>query len=184
MTEPSADDDLPLLGEALAIELANTRYGAGADAVDFLGPELAGRWARAALGGDGALSGAQLESLRVLRDAVRVLVEATWSREAPPPDAVAAVNRAAAGCSTRAALTWAPHEGPRARVVFDGPPFEVALARAATSAIETLTHERPIRRCEGPGCTLWFVVDHGRRRFCHDGCSHRARQRRYTRSRR
>jgi predicted RNA-binding Zn ribbon-like protein len=177
------DDDLPLLGEALALDLANTRYGEGDDAVDFLGAVHAGAWARAALG-LAALSGPQAAALRGLRDAVRALVEATWSGEAPPPAAVAAVDRAAAGCPSHATLSWVPGEGPRARVVFDGPPFAVALARAATSAIEVLVGERPIRRCEGPGCTVWFVVDHGRRRFCHDGCSHRARQRRYTRSRR
>ena len=177
------DDDLPLLGEPLAIELANTRYGAGDDAFDFLGTApLALRWLRAALRDEGVdLSASEVDELRAVRDAIYEVIVARCEGEIPPPWAVAAVNRASAAAPAHAELLWAPGAPPRAQVVFEGAPPATLIARAATSAIELCTQERPVRRCQGPGCALLFVQDHGRRRFCHDGCGHRARQRRYRR---
>lgn len=169
------NEDLPLLGEPSAIELANTWYGEGAH--DFLAdPEVARRWATCVLG-----EGLEIDvaDLRALRGAVRRLIASQMSGSAFDPAATALVNAHAAHACAHLSLVI---EGASAssRVGYRGG----AAARLATSCIEVLTGPDPIRRCEGPGCTMFFVQDHGRRRFCHDGCSHRARQRRYSRSRR
>jgi predicted RNA-binding Zn ribbon-like protein len=68
-------------------------------------------------------------------------------------------------------------------VTWRGPRFERLCAGLATGCIELLTgaDRQGLRRCEGPGCSLLFVQQHGRRRFCHESCSHRDRQQRYAR---
>lgn len=171
------DDDLPLLGEAPAVELANTRYGTGADAIDFLAdPATAARWV-AEVTDVGPVD--DLSRLRELRDAVYALLEARCANRPPDPTLVAIVNRHAADGDAAVALSCA--DGVlTSRVVFRGP----ARVRAsfATSCAEVLIGSAPVRRCEGPGCSLFFVAHHGRRRFCHDGCSHRGRQQRYRRN--
>ncbi|MEU4625198.1 CGNR zinc finger domain-containing protein [Actinoplanes sp. NPDC023801] len=40
-----------------------------------------------------------------------------------------------------------------------------------------------MRRCEGPGCCVFFVQHHPRRRYCHVSCAHRDRQARSHRRR-
>lgn len=171
------DEDLPLLGEPPAIELANTWYGAGPSAHDFLGDaEVARRWASWVVGGDALVDVAALVELR---DAVRALIVARIDGSPLDPAAVRVVNRhAAEACaSIRLRVDGAAASS---AVSFRGG----AAARVATSCVEVLTGPDPIRRCEGPGCTMFFVQGHGRRRFCYEGCSHRARQRRYARSQR
>ena len=172
------DEDLPLLGEPLAIELVNTWYGDGDDAVDLLDPPaLALRWAALALGPGEPPA---LPELRALRDAARVLVLARSAGQPLDPAAVAVVNAAAAQARAHLELVVDPARpaAPASRAHLRGGP----LARLATSCVEVLCGPDPLRRCEGPGCGLFFVQHHGRRRFCHDGCSHRARQQRYARS--
>ena len=179
-------DDFPLLGEPLAVELANTRYLDGADVIDFLAPrERAEAWARHALAGQTAprrWSAAAAGQLRELRDAVFELLSACASGGVPSAAAIANVNASAATACAHAALDWPDTDVPRARVEFCGEPLAVVTARFATSCIEVVIGhpEHAVRRCEGPGCALLFVQRHGRRRFCHAGCSHRARQRRYV----
>ena len=168
------DDDFPLLGEPPAIELINTVYGDGDAAVDYLHPDdRAERWSSAALGP--AAAPVDPAALRELRDALRRLVIAAHAERPLDPASVELVNRHAAAASGYLQLIAAPsiHAIARDRA---GP-----LARLATSGIGVLCGPDPIRRCEGEGCSLFFVQTHGRRRFCHDGCSHRARQQRYSR---
>lgn len=182
--------DLPLLGEPEAIELANTLYGSGADQIDFLG-ELpwAQLWLAHALKPSLAPSSVtveELQDLRELRDSVVVLLDALRERRQPAVEGIATVNRHAAKGGAHAELVWSPGSPPSARVRFLGDPMARVLAALATSCIELCVSARPgtIRRCEGPGCSLLFVQHDRRRRFCHEGCSHRARQRKYARSRR
>lgn len=173
-----SDVEFPILGEPPGIELANTWYGSGADAIDFLAdPGHARAWV-AAVAGPSTVD--DLDALRALRDAVRRLVVARATGRPLDRRAIGILNRhAAAACAsatlrmdTRGALTAAVH--------FRGP--GTVRARLATSCIEVLTGPHPVARCEGAGCGLFFVQHHGRRRFCHDGCSHRARQLRYRRT--
>lgn len=169
--------EFPILGEPPGIELANTMYGSGDEAIDFLAdPEHAVAWvaevAGATLVDDVAL-------LRELRDAVRHLVAASAAGRPLGRRAIGTLNRhAAAGCASVALKVDAL--GNASSVVrFRGD--AAVRARLAVSCIEVLTGPHPIHRCEGEGCGLFFAQQHGRRRFCHDGCSHRARQQRYRR---
>lgn len=168
------DEDLPLLGEPAAIELANTWYGEGDELIDFLGdPPVARRWVALALGD---VPEGDLADLRAVRDAARTLITARCDGRPLDPRAVEVVNAQARRACARVVLIA---EERVARTTLDGD----AAARLAVSCIEVVTGPEAIRRCEGPGCTLFFVQTHGRRRFCHDGCSHRQRQSRYRRSR-
>ncbi len=170
--------EFPILGEPPGIELANSRYGSGDDAIDFLADrDLAVAWAAEVTG---AMPVGDVARLRELRDAVRDLVAASAAGRPLNRRAVGTLNRhAAAGCAS--AVLQVDAQGRLSSAVrFRG---EAALcARLATSCIEVLTGPHPIHRCEGDGCGLFFVQQHGRRRFCHDGCSHRGRQQRYRRT--
>lgn len=170
--------EFPILGEPSGIELANTWYGSGADTIDFLAdPDDAAAWV-ALVAGPGRID--DVAELRELRDAVRDLLAARAAGRPLGRRAVATLNRhAAAGCAS-AALRVAAGGVLSSEMRFQGP--AAVRARLATSCIEVLTGPHPIHRCEGEGCGLFFVQQHGRRRFCHDGCSHRARQQRYRRT--
>jgi predicted RNA-binding Zn ribbon-like protein len=171
------NDDLPILGEPLAVELANTRYGEGGAAYDFLADnEQGARWLAEVFPIQTVV---EWHALREVRDAVHVLLMAAAANQDLDPEAVAVVNRHAARAATRVALDLIDGE----RRVLASVEGDVA-AVAAASCISTLAGPDPVRRCEGPGCTLLFVQLHRRRRFCHEGCSHRDRQARYRRSRR
>lgn len=167
--------DFPILGAPLSIELANTRYGAGADAIDFLADLTRARhWVQHAVGratiDDWVL-------LRELRDAIHAALVARAAGVAPDARTLAVINRHAAAACAAAVLSVQPDGATAAAVRFRG--AGALRARLATSCIEVLTGPHPVRRCEGVGCGLFFVQQHGRRRFCSDGCSHRERQQRY-----
>lgn len=170
--------DFPILGEPPGIELANTWYGSGHEAIDFLAdPDDVAAWA-AHVTGQTPVD--DVSQLRELRDAVRALVAASAAGRPLSRRAIGTLNRhAAAGCASAALRVDAQgHVSSAVRFRGDG----AVRARLATSCIEVLTGPHPIHRCEGEGCGLFFVQHHGRRRFCHDGCSHRARQQRYRRT--
>lgn len=190
MSDPGggwAAEDLPLLGEPIAVELANSLYGDGDDRVDLLGtPGLAGLWlAHAALpvpfperpaAGD-------LERLRELRDAVRTLIDAAIDGGPPPTEADTTVNRTvrrappaaqlAGGGAGPVVVAWAYGQGVDAALG--------ALAHEAVVLLGTAATSQRLRRCRAPGCGLAFVQHHGRRRWCHDSCGHRVRQAAYQR---
>lgn len=171
-------EEFPILGEPPGIELANTLYGAGDETVDFLAtPVQARAWATLVTG---TAPVDDVPALRELRDAVWLLVAAHAAGRPLSRRAIGTLNRhAAAGCAV-AMLQRDARGGVSAAVRFRG--AAALRARLATSCIEVLTGPHPIHRCEGDGCGLFFVQHHGRRRFCHDGCSHRARQQRYRRT--
>ena len=192
----TAADDLPLLGEPVPVELANSLYGEGHGRVDFLGtPELAGLWlahARLPVPFPERPTAGEVRRLRELRDAVRRLVDAAIDGAPPPPEAVAAVNRtvrrappaaqlAAHGDAQPTGVGWAygTYGTGRGRGVDAA---LGALAHAAVMLLGTATGRR-LRRCRAPGCGLAFVQHHGRRRWCHDSCGHRVRQAAYERRR-
>jgi predicted RNA-binding Zn ribbon-like protein len=186
-TAPFDPEEVPLLGEPLAVELANSLYVGDDEVVDFLADrEWAAAWlcqladlhdltAPRLVAGEAA-------ELRGLRDAVRDLLTAAMDRTAPPPVAVAVVNAHAAAGVPRAVLRWRAGQTPSAAVEVDGDPGPALRCRLAMAAVELLaaTDADRFRRCEGPGCNLFFVQQHRRRRFCHESCGHRARQQRYV----
>lgn len=175
------EDDLPLLGEALPVELVNTRYGQGGDFIDFLGePALAALWL-SATGADA--DGVDLGALRALRDAAHGIFSASVAGQPPQPRDIAVLNAAAAGGRSHPELAWAP--SPRQVWVRVGTPTEALLAQLSAETIAFLVSadRAALRVCAGEGCTMFYVRDHHRRRFCHPSCSHRARQAAYYRRR-
>ena len=186
---PAIDaDDLPLLGEPLAVELANTRYGAGPDTTDFLGSTAwIDAWlehADAATAAFAPLPPRDAVALRTLRDDVRSLVEHTIAGTRAPDEAVRAVNRRAARAPVRfqlgrggAGTPWCATEQPSVA----GAAGLLGLLAHATVVLLASDDAGRLRRCANPDCTMLFVQHHGRRRWCHDSCGHRLRQAAYHR---
>ena len=173
------DVELPILGtEPLVVEFANTRYGDE----DFLGTaELAVRWFAAA----GVQPARDPAAARALRDSIHTLFTATVTAATPPATAIMHVNAAAAKAPTSPQLVPQPTGALAADSLGTATGDAALLGGLATACIELLTDERarPLRRCEGPGCCLFFVQHHPRRRYCHESCAHRDRQARYYRRR-
>jgi predicted RNA-binding Zn ribbon-like protein len=173
------DVELPLLGtEPLVVEFANTLYGD----MDFLGTtELATHWFTAA----GAHPARDTAAAKALRDGIHTLFTATVTGATPSAAAIVHVNAVAAQAPTSPQMAWrstgAFVAGSRGAATGDA----ALLGGLATACIELLTggQTRLLRRCEGPGCCLFFVQHHPRRRYCHESCAHRDRQARYYRRR-
>jgi predicted RNA-binding Zn ribbon-like protein len=182
MTAP----EFPILGtEPIAVELANTRYGA--EPHDFLRTaRLVDQWfAEIARHHDvpapARHTTAEAARVRALRDHLHALFSASAENAVADPAAVAAVNRCVAAGPPALALTWTSEGTRRAGWTDTGAGVAAVLGRIATNAIELLTAPDGIARCTGPGCSLVFVRTHARRRFCHPSCGHRDRQARYYR---
>ena len=180
--------DMPLLGEVLAVELANTLYVGATGTVDWLTrPGLITSWlshaeAAADLDPHYPLQAKHAEALRQIRDAVHLLlVAATAGLPDIPAGPVATLNHYAAQASCRPQLTWADGDVPSASLVHSGAAADVLIARLAHECIEFLAGPDLglLRRCEGPGCPMLFVQRHHKRRYCYAGCASRARQTRY-----
>jgi predicted RNA-binding Zn ribbon-like protein len=64
----------------------------------------------------------------------------------------------------------------------DGPSFAGSVSRLAREGADVLAdRSRPLRACHAPGCGLFFVQNHQRRRWCSTGCGNRVRAARYYR---
>lgn len=178
-------DDLPLLGEPLPVELANSLYE-GAETIDFLTTPAGARlWlthVRAEPPLSPRLAADELEELRALRDAIRRVLVALARRHPIRAGDVAMINRAAAAAAYHAHLELDGRGRPRVTTQYAGG-ADGLRARLATEAIALIAGPdgRRIRQCEGPGCAMLFVRDHHRRRWCHASCGHRARQASYYR---
>ncbi len=178
--------ELPILGEVAPVELANTAYGVGDEAVDFLaGPSAVAAWLGIvappvpSLEVDGGGAGELVE----LRDAVRSLLEARVDGVRPTQSELDVVERHATAAPVVTRLEW----GDRPELVVEpgAPGLCGVLGWLAVGVIELVAGSAgdALARCEAPDCTMLFVRHHGRRRFCHESCSHRTRQARYERRR-
>ncbi|MGC5009824.1 CGNR zinc finger domain-containing protein [Streptosporangium sp. DT93] len=184
-----SNPDFPILGtEPLAVELANTLYGSGNERIDFL---RTARWidewfasvstehgvtAPAAMGRDAG-------RVRTLRDCVHSLLSAAVDGRTPDEASVERVNDFAASAPTHLRLDWTGAQGPVSRWRDTTTGSTAVLGRIATCCIELLAGPEAgrVRRCQGPGCSMFFVKSHPRRRWCHPSCGHRDRQARYYR---
>jgi predicted RNA-binding Zn ribbon-like protein len=185
-----SDPELPILGtEPLAVELANTLYDSGGEQTDFL---RTARWIDqwfALVSGEHGLAtpsaamGRDARRLRILRDSIYCLLSAVIDGRTPDQAAVDQVNGFAAAAPTRLRLDWAADGAPVSRWFDTTTGSTAVLGRIATCCIELLAGPQAgaLRRCEGPGCSLLFVKNHSRRRWCHPSCGHRDRQARYYR---
>jgi predicted RNA-binding Zn ribbon-like protein len=182
------------LGEALAIDLANTVMVVrdGGDAVDLIAtPVEAERWLQAEAGriGDYRLRRGDLDALLALRDATRALLTATTEGEPPPSSALEAINSASEAAPTSPLLATGPapeesHE--RLRLAESGAGAGSStwlLGKLARATIELLTGADAdrLQLCRAPSCGMFYL---GARRWCCSACGNRARAARHYEKRR
>jgi predicted RNA-binding Zn ribbon-like protein len=186
MTSP----DFPILGtEPLAVELANTLYGSGEERTDFLcTAQWIDQWfalisAEHGLAMSSVLMSRDAERVRILRDCVHRLLSAAIDESTSDKAAIDQVNDFAQAAPTHVKLDWPADGTPTLRWRDTTNGTTAVLGRIATCCIELLAGPQAgaLRRCEGPGCSLFFVKNHSRRRWCHPSCGHRDRQARYYR---
>lgn len=184
-------DSLPLLGEPLAVELANTLYESPDETIDFLATsEWIVAWFDRAVATSPArlprrLDRSQVDAVRAVRNAVHMALTAVSNPGLPAPvEAVSTLNRYCGAVPCRYQLTWPQDRPPTAHVTPSGRGFDAAIAFVSIECVAFIAGAdlANVRRCDGPGCPMFFVQRHHKRRFCHDGCAHRARQARYYRN--
>jgi predicted RNA-binding Zn ribbon-like protein len=182
---------VPLLGEPLPIELANTSYAVRGEPRDGLtSVELLTQWLaanehrlpwRLSTQDLAALGDFELTAARELRGAIRdvaAALTASTAEEAPPAGALEILNHHA---------RWAPHwqelrwqAGPTASVRSAAPPVTATLSFIAQSAIELFVNQHTeLRACQGPGCVLLYLQDRPQRKWCSAACGNRARAARH-----
>lgn len=197
---PAADDDVPLLGEEFAVELANSPYRTPHESLDFLSTPAAVRnWFSLAEPASAFVVPPEVtagfaKDLRGVRDAVRALLAraaAAAGRDRPPhgPDAASAVetlHASARRAGAHVVLRTAPDGAPTGWALeHTGRPEDVLVAAVASRCLlflggPDLSH---VRVCARPDCPMLFVRRHGARRFCNESCAHSLRQARYYRAR-
>ena len=190
MTTPLATaQDLPLLGEPLPVEFANTLYGSGDPLTDFLAtPDLIRLWFSEAVPARGLILPALTRpgtghAIRALRDAIHRLLHDCIDGRAPSRPAIATLNNVAARAPTHLRLQWDAGTSPQVSTVFTGSALELLLGQIAHQTLTLFTgpDREHLRRCRGPGCAMLYLQRHRNRRWCHHSCGHRARQAAYYR---
>lgn len=177
----------PLLGEPLAVDLANTLATQKGLQVDLLTATSAASWwaaHEAELGPPPSPGEFDVERLRELRDAVATVLGAALAAAEPPPAAVDIVNAASASGASFPRLAWNGADGARLQPGARGDAMVAGLGAIARSAIELVSSEDAsrLRRCDGPGCELLFVATNLRRRWCSPTrCGNRVRGARHYR---
>lgn len=185
--------NLPVLGEPVPIELANTRYHDGGETIDFLAsPALVSAWFSASPTGDGIVRPARWTAdgwrrLIELRDAIEELLRALVDGRTPERSAVERLNAAAALATRQVELSWEkPGDIQRVERSDAADRTDAALAAIAVDAIELIAGPDAglMRVCANDDCEMLFFKHHHRRRWCHNSCGHRHRQAAYYRSHR
>ena len=157
----------PLIGEPLAVDLANTAIRLRGREVDLIADnEGLAAW----LDLHPQLGTVDATEVRALRDDIREVFRAAIESRSADHEAVQNINRAAFHCL--ATLTSTP----------DGPVVEWGgngLAVIARSAVEVVAAAR-VRGCANHDCVLVFADGDERRKFCDTKtCANRARQARH-----
>jgi predicted RNA-binding Zn ribbon-like protein len=173
------DRSLPWLGFPPGVDLANTVVQTPVGPVDLLATEedLA-QWVAVEiphLPDAGAATG-RLEDVRLLRDAVHVLLHAAVRGSTPPREVVAAVNEASAASPVVVAL----EKGTVVERTLAASPFDRFRGAVARSAIEVFGSEA-LSRCDAPSCGMLFLASRARQSWCSPSCGNRARVARHAR---
>lgn len=185
-------EQLPVLGEPLPVEFANTWYSDDGTMIDFLATrEMVAAWlalapGAAALTVPSRWTAMQLAGLRDLRNAIHLLCAHAVGKDRKTPSApITVINNAAGKALARLELNWSAEIEPTATLVHRGTPVDRLVAQLASEAITFFAgpDRELLRACATPSCSLFFVQRHHRRRFCSEPCSQRTRQSRYYRSR-
>jgi predicted RNA-binding Zn ribbon-like protein len=179
----------PVLGEPLALELANTRFAhRGTELEGLQAPEDLADWLRRIhdrlplVPADrdlDAISPAQLAAARELRDALRTLFAGATAGATLDPDAAETLNQAVRAAPHWPELSTRPQREPVMHTT--APAVSAALAAIAQQAIWLLTgpDAAALRACAAPGCILFYRKDHPRRTWCSPRCSNRVRAARH-----
>lgn len=178
-----------MLGEALPLELANTRFRQRRTQLDGLQtPEALADWllrvgerlpvlpTRRDLDGIGA---AELAAAQALRDALRTLFANSTGGVGLDADAAATLNRTVRAAPRWQELSIDPQPASVAHTA--APAIAAALAAIAEQAVGMLggPDAAALRACTAPGCMLFYRKDHPRRAWCSPRCSNRARAARH-----
>jgi predicted RNA-binding Zn ribbon-like protein len=196
--------EFPLLGQQVAVDLANTVWVHSGRTVDALSSiAVADRWLAAvatnplgdggtllqAVGDETALRVRDEEfraALQELRDRVRALLSAAAEGRAPQAANLYALSRIAAAAPSRLiagpGTTDIRPDVQRRRA---GSTASIVLAALAEDALIMAADPNTgtIQSCGSDGCLGLYVRDDPRRRYCSPGCANRARvARHYDRS--
>ncbi|MFZ4893825.1 CGNR zinc finger domain-containing protein [Plantibacter sp. Mn2098] len=182
------DAGLVLVGEPLALDLANTRKTRLAQPRDML-REHGGNhafWALEAHRLPVATTTPALEDTARLRDAIAQLTESVLEDAPVEDEAIAYVNRVAASATPKTRLSYV--DGRFAvEQTWDADDAATAdLAAVAASAIELLAgpDAERLRRCASEHCSMVFVATNAKRKWCTaEGCGNRARVARFSAAR-
>ena len=177
--------DLPILGEPLIAEFANTQYVDGVTRLDvFERPSWIAAWFRHApcaadLTLPGRLGPQDAARLRVLRDAARDLLECR--RDCHPAD-IDVINTAAHPAMSQRRLTSTAERDLAVVTVIGSHGIESVLAVIALRVIDSVENGtfNLYRVCDRPGCNMFYFRDHHRRRYCNVRCANADRQARYN----
>jgi predicted RNA-binding Zn ribbon-like protein len=178
--------DLPILGEPLIPEFANTLYIDRSTRLDVLDrPAWISAWLRQApcaadLAAPHRIRTDDAERLRVLRDAVRGLLTRTSNGDNNLD--VQAINEAAGSADSRRLLVVTPAgdlgvvSNTRARGI------DRLLSVIALRVVDAVDCGQfgLNQVCSRPGCSLFYFRDHHRRRYCNSRCANADRQARYN----
>lgn len=181
--------ELPILGEPLLPEFANTLYVGESvrldvlDRVDWIRAWLGTAPCVAGLAVPRRISGAELDRLRVLRDAVRSLLTRTSGDDCRAE--IAVINDAARRSGGRRLLgiSAAGELVVETSRIPSGLDQLVALIASRFIEVVDAGELDLIEVCGRPACTLFYFRDHHRRRYCNARCANADRQARYNRRR-
>jgi predicted RNA-binding Zn ribbon-like protein len=170
------------LGEALAVDFANTtkRYG-GDDRELLQAPEDLVTWAELEAGRVPELEveAVRLGEIRTFRDDVKALLRAAVEGERAPLPAVQRVNaRLRAAPLVVQLRDGASVLAPAAAIA----PLDELLARVAHSAIELAAHGG-VGFCDAPSCGQFFERSRASQLWCSHACGTRARVARHAQRR-
>jgi predicted RNA-binding Zn ribbon-like protein len=188
MTNSRYSGGAPILGEAVALDLANTYYAVRGKPADGLRSSsdatawmqaLADRLAAAGAprAAEAAATAGDVDRLLELRTAVRNIASALLSGERVTDGDVASLNRMSASSPRWESLSLGANGGPTRVTKTDAAPVDQVLGALAGDAIDLFTgpHAAEVRLCQRPGCPLFFLKDHPRREWCTPACGARVR---------
>jgi predicted RNA-binding Zn ribbon-like protein len=170
------------LGEALAVDFANTTKRSGGDERELLqAPEDLVTWADVEAGRVPELEpeAVRLGEIRTFRDDVKALLHAAVEGERAPVPAVERVNARLRAAPLVAQLRdGASVLAPASATA----PLDELLARVAHSAVELAAHGG-VGFCDAPSCGQFFERSRASQLWCSHACGTRARVARHAQRR-
>ena len=179
--------ELPILGEPLIPEFANTLYrGEDVQFDVFDRPSWASTWMGSApcalqRAAPRRVTTNDLVRFRRLRDAVRVVL--LGRRTDDRVGAIAVINLAARLATPQRELVLSRGGKIAVKDGSNASRVDIFLASIARQVFDAVEHGdlELIRVCDRPGCNMFYFRDHHRRRYCNQRCANTDRQARYNR---